>query len=90
MITKKISYRQALKKITELEELVKELKFVCDNQALRIDELKEDIDKLVENNDTWSEVLPNPDDKEAWGKYWQERMTVTLVKPSELESIKEE
>lgn len=87
MFNKKISYRQALRKIAELEELVKELKFVCENQALRINELKEDIEKLVENNDTWSEVLPNPDDKEAWNDYWNRKMSVQLIKKSDLNDM---
>jgi hypothetical protein len=85
--TKKISYRQALKRIEFLEEQVKDLTFLTENQNERIKELKEDIEKLIENdgNNNWNKVIPNPDDKEAWNKYWQEHMTVSLVKPSDLE-----
>lgn len=83
MFNKKISYRQALKRIEFLEEQVKDLTFLTENQAERIKELKEDIEKLVENTGIWEEVIP-PDDEEAWNKYWQEHMSVSLVKPSDI------
>ena len=86
MFNKKISYRQALRKIDELESIIKDMKFVIENQDARIKELKEDIEKLIENdgNNGWNKVIPNPDDKEAWDKYWQEHMTVSLLKPSDI------